>query len=484
MPRIKAICVSDLHLGSETSVLTAIDPKSLGPDINKVSPVLESFVECLKVILRSHEGIEKPRLVLAGDVLEFALTTDNVAATVFTQFAKLLFDKPGLPIDPSLIYVPGNHDHHLWETARESQYVSYLNEPKTSIPLTNIPWHATHLFAWGADKTVANRDVDSCLLTTLLKLVNPGTDAHVLAMYPDFGVLSANDKSRCAIVHHGHFTESIYYLMTELGKVVFPSRNHPDEIWDIETENYAWIDFLWGTLGRSGEIGKDVGTVYNMLKSDEATRRLIRNIAESILQRLKRPRRTRWYEGPISRYVLNLLMKRVSGLERSVPDEDLSADSRKLLNQYIAQYVRGQLKRECKNGLPGQLTFVFGHTHKPYEDVYRIDGVERPVNIYNTGGWIVDTTEPVPKQGAAIVVIDEDGYAASIRMYNQSANPSSYRVRVAKAGEDSEPNPLYDELCKLVDSERTPWLHFSATVAEAVKERCGNMGKVIQRAGK
>ena len=181
MPRIEAICVSDLHLGSATSVLTAIDPWSLGPDINRISPVLESFVQCLKSILRSHEGKEKPRLVFAGDVLEFALATDNVAAIVFAQFARLLLDDPGLPIDHSLIYVPGNHDHHLWETARESQYVSYLNEPTTTVPLTNVPWHATHLFPWGADKTATSRDVDSCLLTTLLKLVNPPESAAALA---------------------------------------------------------------------------------------------------------------------------------------------------------------------------------------------------------------------------------------------------------------------------------------------------------------
>ena len=481
MPRIKAVCVSDLHLGSETSVLTAVDPSTLGPDINKVSPVLESFVACLKEILRSHDGPGKPQLVLAGDILELALTTDNVAATVFTQFARLLLDDPDLPLDPTIVCVPGNHDHHLWETARESQYVSYLGEPTTSVPLTNVPWHATHLFPWPGTPGVKNRDVDSCLLTTLLRLVGAASNAHVLAMYPNFGVLSGDNKSRCAVVHHGHFTESIYHLMTELGKVVFPSRDHPDEIWDVEAENYAWIDFLWGTLGRSGDIGEEMGMVYKMLKSEKGTRRLVQILAESILQRFRRPSLLRPIEGPISRFALNRLMKSVGGMERGITDELLSTASRMRLDQYLRQYVRGQLARECKNGLPERLTFIFGHTHKPFEEVYPIEGIDRPVRVYNTGGWVVDTTKSAPTQGAAIVVIDEDGNAASVRMYNQSEKPSAYRVRVTRAGDALEPNPLYDAISELVKPGGPPWSDFSAKVAEVVVQRHRNLAKVIQK---
>jgi hypothetical protein len=79
-------------------------------------------------------------------------------------------------------------------------------------------------------------------------------------------------------------------------------------------------------------------------------------------------------------------------------------------------------------------------------------------------------------------VIDEDGYAASIRMYNQSADPSSYRVRVARAdGENGEPNPLYDWLLELVQPEQPPWSDFSKKVAKTIEERRRNLKEVIQR---
>ena len=482
MSRICAVCLSDLHLGSEHSVLTAVNPNTLGPDIHKKSSVLVSLVDCLKAVLSDHSDAKKPSLVLAGDVLELALATTNVAATVFTQFLELLLEDGELTVDSTIVYVPGNHDHHLWETARERQYASYVSEPTTEMPLENVPWHSTHLFPWKEELGVKNRDVESFLLTTLAKRTASSTGLRVLAMYPNFGVLSADDESRCTVVHHGHFTESIYYLMTELRKIVFPGRDHPEEIWDVEAENFAWIEFLWGTLGRSGEVGKDVELVYDILKSNKATRRLIRKLARSVPKRFKHPWWIWWIESPIIWLVLTFLVWRFRRLERGAPDWPLSEDSRNRLDQYIGRYVLGQLKRECRGGLPNHLTFVFGHTHKPFEEVMHVPAVEAPVHVYNMGGWVVDTIHTAPRQGGSMVVIDEDGYAASIRMYNQSADPSSYRVSVARAdGENGEPNPVYDRLLELVDPEQHPWSDFSKKVAEAVEERRYNLKEIIRR---
>jgi hypothetical protein len=482
MSRIAAVCLSDLHLGSEYSVLTAVHPETLEPNIHKKSPVLESLVRCLKEILSDEQGAGKPSLVLAGDVLELALSTTNVAATVFTQFIELLLEDGQLPVDPNIVYVPGNHDHHLWETARERQYADYVSEPDTDIPLKNVPWHTTHLFPWKEELDVKNRDVESFLLTKLVQRTASSTDLSVLTMYPNFGLPSADNESRCTVVHHGHFTESIYYLMTELRKIVFPDRKGPVEIWDVEAENYAWIEFLWGTLGRSGEVGKDVGLIYDMLKSKKGTRRLICNLARSVPKRFNHPWWARWFESLLIWIVLTLLVNRFKKLERGLPDRPLSEESERLLKRYIVRYVRAQLEREYPGRPSNHLTFVFGHTHKPFEKIVNFEGCEIPVHVYNTGGWVIDTTYAAPRQGGAMVVVDEEGYAASIRMYNQSADPSSYQVSVAQANNDArEFNPLYDRLTKLVRPDQPPWSEFSSKVAEAVEERRRILKEVIRR---
>jgi len=543
--RIRAICLSDLHFGSETSVLTAIDNTTLGPDLNRVSPVLKVLVECIKSILAAHEGRDsdrKPSLVLAGDVLELALATTNVATTVFAHFIELLFDE--LPsgdqsvLDPTIVYVPGNHDHHFWETSREHQYARYLNEPDTEIPFRHTPWHATHLFPWRKGLQVKNRNVESFLLNELVKRLTRQQDAdssvgpagaskagdskdhrkhepiRVLAMYPNFGILSPSEACRCAVIHHGHFTESIYHLMTRLRTIVFPKRAHPKQIWDVEAENYAWIDFLWGTLGRSGGVGEDMEMAYNMLRSKEGTSQLIRNLAHSIPKQFERRKWARPIESVAIRLLLGLAAKNFSGLERHVTesangtdsgatDIPLSKKSRGLLDDYIHLYVRTQLRRECgKEGGPEcpeecgkgdkanpldwlNLTFVFGHTHKPFERTLDIPGVAHTVDVYNAGGWVVDTIETSPSQGGAIVVIDEDGHAASIRMYQQSADRSEYRVRVESADKrGGQSNPLCKQLRELIDAKQSPWSDFSTEAAKAVEDRHENMRKVIEESTK
>ena len=148
MPDIRYVCLSDMHLGAQNSLLTNLTPNNATSDPSVASPVLTSLVECLRELLSHNEGPEKPTLILAGDVLELALTTDNVAAMAFERFVELI-----LPPDKAkwlfkdIVYIPGNHDHHLWETARETQYVKYLQTPQQRPgEFLDIPWHATSMF--------------------------------------------------------------------------------------------------------------------------------------------------------------------------------------------------------------------------------------------------------------------------------------------------------------------------------------------------
>src|SRR5690349_17082482 len=129
MPDIRYVCLSDMHLGAQNSLLTNLTPNNLSSDTSVTSPVLTSLVECLKTLIAQNESKEKPTLILAGDVLELALTTENIAAMAFERFIELILPANGEPLFKDIFYIPGNHDHHLWETARETQYVNYLATP-------------------------------------------------------------------------------------------------------------------------------------------------------------------------------------------------------------------------------------------------------------------------------------------------------------------------------------------------------------------
>ena len=65
--------------------------------------------------------------------------------------------------------------------------------------------------------------------------------------------------------------------MTELRKIVFPGRNHPEEIWgrgggELRLDRLP-LGHPWGVLAKSG---REVELVYDILKSKKATRQLIR----------------------------------------------------------------------------------------------------------------------------------------------------------------------------------------------------------------
>lgn len=153
---IQYVCLSDMHLGEEDSLLTNLKTASTEVDPFQPSPVMIQLVECIKALLKGQSA--KPTLVLNGDILEMALTTDNQAAMVFERFVELIMPDGGELFD-RVIYIPGNHDHHLWESARETQYVNFIAQIAPGSPL-DIPWHTTNLFV--------DKDKDLKFLESLL----------------------------------------------------------------------------------------------------------------------------------------------------------------------------------------------------------------------------------------------------------------------------------------------------------------------------
>jgi UDP-2,3-diacylglucosamine pyrophosphatase LpxH len=118
VPDVRYVCLSDLHFGAENSILTQLAPNSLEPDVHRPSSAMVGLVECLRELIGRNEGPEKPTLVLCGDVLELALSTDNVAAMVFERFVELTLARDSRLFGDTIYFVPGNHDHHLWEIGR------------------------------------------------------------------------------------------------------------------------------------------------------------------------------------------------------------------------------------------------------------------------------------------------------------------------------------------------------------------------------
>jgi UDP-2,3-diacylglucosamine pyrophosphatase LpxH len=472
VPDIRYVILSDLHFGAENSVLTRLLPGDVRVDLSAPGNVMKALVECLRAVVDANAPSDRPTLILNGDVLELALADDHVAATVFEQFVELTFSRSDPMFAQTAYFVPGNHDHHLWESARERHYAQYVRSVPIGDPLQPA-WHSTRLRVLHDDQPLAAE-----LLTALAHRAGPSCDMELQTVYPNLGFVS-HDGRRAVVIHHGHYVESMYTLMSTLNLMMFEDAL-PEEVWEWESENFAWIDFFWSTLGRSGDVGKNVALAYDALRSSAATERLIDNLSQGLAEQLPTGRLRRRAVARAARIVLNHAATRAAAAERRHPAAILSADAEEGLRRYVEGPVFRQLRRECNGEVPGELTFIFGHTHKPFAEPRSFSGFTEPVKVFNTGGWVVDDLKPMPLHGAAVVLVDEHLDAVLLTMYTQHDNPGDYRVTVTTA--DGTESDLSREIAALLDPARDPWRGFAVATADAVAERNRDLETIIKRA--
>ncbi len=473
MPDIRYVCLSDMHLGAETSLLTNLKVAESEIDPLSPCPVLTKLVEGLQYLISQNEDKgRKPTLVLNGDILELALAAENNAAMTFERFIDLTMDQ-GKELFEEIIYNPGNHDHHLWESARETQYVDHIMATKPWGAELPYPWHVTNIFT---------NPVPSFFLTRLVQRRPNLNNLIIKTAFPNFGLLS-QDGTKCVIFHHGHFIESVYLLMSILKTMLFPGSEIPKDIWGIEKENFAWIDFLWSALGRSGDVGKGVGRVYEKLQDPTQVRRLLANLAAGLAARYDLPGWGDRMEARLLELAFDAAADTIGRLERNQPATVLSADAEKGLWAYMEGPLWKQLSEEWQRvtGVSdtsrlAKTTFIFGHTHKPFQEDMNFANYSGWVDVYNSGGWVVDTVNRQPLHGGAIILIDENLEATSLRMYNETSDPGQYRVSVQEARHPGDqPGGFHTRMTRLVDGSLSLWRAFSDTVARAVNVRAQNL---------
>jgi hypothetical protein len=375
--------------------------------------------------------------VLNGDILEIALADVNVAAACFEHFFDGMCTDDGRPLFSRIIFVPGNHDHHFWELARESAYAAYLK----TVPRGGVlhpPWHVSNLFI---DRR--SRKLVSLLLSDLLHRSPAYAGLDVEVAYPNLGFIT-DDGRRAVVFHHGHYLEEIYRAMTTAADMLFPHRIRPARVWDLEAENFAWIDFFWSTMGRSGRVGPLVQRVYNCLGDERARRERISVAMESLMERLDLPGPDALY-ARVAAAMGDALVARSVQNERGDTSHPLSAACFNGLVDYVDTFVTRQMNSESV--LPEELTFIFGHTHKPDVRVVPMPGAGE-VHCYNTGGFVVEQEAPSPVYGACAVLLDKGLHAVSLQLYRETAA----EVTVFSPLEEGA-GPLYDRIGGLIATD-------------------------------
>jgi hypothetical protein len=487
MAAIRYVVLSDLHFGAENSLMTSVvehppgspspaargaaGPEPYEPAPRTPSPVLVAVTDALRTLVEGQEG--PPTLILAGDVLDLALSSDAVAATAFEGFVDAAFGQTPPLFANTVYYLPGNHDHHLWESAREAQYVSYLEDLSPGTPIEE-PWHVTGLLPSNL------RPTHGGLLQTLIRRRPGAQDVTVLVAYPNLALVTP-DGRRCRVVSHGHFSEPIYTLMSQLRDLLFPEQRDPEgvSIAGVEAENFAWIDFFWSTLGRSGEVGSDVGLVYADLSSAADLDDLSANLVHSVIARNHGPHWLRPVESAILTAITRREVNHLARSERGNPNQTLSAKSESGLRLYLEGPVRRQMAADL-GGVGDDVGFIFGHTHKPFVFERQLAGYPSPVRISNTGGWVVDTSTPAPTQGGVAILLDDELNTASLQFYRQDSGGGTEPVQVLVPADPGD-NALHDMLASEIDPGTGVWRAVSEAAAKLIRQRHELQAELIRQ---
>lgn len=461
MAAIRWVCVSDLHLGALNSVLSPVAADGEAIDPARPSPALETFRDTLHALGTG----DPPQLVVLGDLFELALNSTDDAGRAFGQFVQQLgIGTDRAVVAPVIRFVPGNHDHHLWVRARGECFLDHVAQLPADQPFPTQP-HVTHLLPRNDPFPVRDR------LVELLAARGQGATVQVESSYPNLG-LTDETGSRAVVLSHGHYVEPLYRAMSHLNQLVGEVRTGLPPVAELEAENGAWIDFFWSSMGDSGDVGGWSRTLYESLQDPAVVHAELGALGRSVASGRARVRSR--LEGLFAEGVLSGVMAGVLRRERHHPDV-LSPRAEVGLNDYLAGPVATQVAEEL--GDPGEISFVFGHTHKPFVERRAVAGRAETVTVMNTGGWVADTPEPEVNKGASLVVVDEELNVAAIRVYRQGTEASPVTVSAL----DGKPNPLVDRLGELIDSGRDPWHALAQATHAAAMERARQLDGRLQR---
>lgn len=424
MSAVRYVVMSDLHFGAGYSLLTDAD-RSGRARPEGTSPVAAALADGLAALL-PRVADEPPTLVLLGDVFELSFAPASHALEAFRQFIRVCFERPDPLFARTILYVPGNHDHREWRVMRDALLVDEVSRAGGGAIVE--PPAVTHPF--GAPVT--------CQVLTALVRGTLGDGYEVHSHYPNLGY---EHGGRCVVMHHGHYVENIYRLVSSALSIV-SGQPPSDAIDDIERVNGPWIDFFWSSTGDQGAtVSGDVYDLYEIMLDAGATHRATDEMAARLLDVIggrfglheQSPIHTHWGSltvGNIVRGLMDVAIGTGAGGERASVGAPLSASGADGVRWYVSGPVAAQLGDRW--GDPGlDLSFVFGHTHKPFQDEMLLRGSDRSIQVWNTGGWVVDRPGGSPVQGAAAVLVGDDAHVASLRLFNDPVNADIAPVHVA-----------------------------------------------------
>lgn len=215
------IVVSDLHLGENVHEATFAN-----------QPKIEEFAQELEALGDIEE------IIFLGDFLELALAPLSKVTRQMAALFKHIYDIP-----KKLVYVPGNHDHHIWTLHVEQKIIENMKEGKKGSDF-KPPSYIDAEFV----------DTDSFLSGYLPETPKNG---KWVIKYP-IHEISMSSRNTC-LLHHGHQIYGVGVRLLSL-KEVYDDDDIPEDeqMLELELQNIGIYELLWFYLELSGVMRRRV----------------------------------------------------------------------------------------------------------------------------------------------------------------------------------------------------------------------------------
>jgi hypothetical protein len=455
MGAIRYIVVSDMHAGAVLSLATAVDSDANPTDPTIPSPTASAFGAALRALLRRNRPAGRPEIVLLGDIMDLAFCGRDQAAQSYAGWlTAVLGDDPAL-FAPDMVLLPGNHDHSLWTAARlAAETASVVAGGAADVPL------CTPMTGGAA--------LPAAMVTALNRRAGMTGEVHI--RYPNFAIHDQT-TGRCVVFHHGHFLEATYRAMSLAHDMLTGVPRPHLTAAQLADENANWIDFGWSSFGQASDLSRDVMMLYSDLAvSSEAhhlRQRLARGIANSLGPKL--PMAGQSNLKSVLRHgvlaALDVSFGKFSDEERASISTVMSDSGIAGLHAYLDGPIYGQLRAELGH-IPPEVTFVFGHTHKPFIDTV-VPATGPVVQVCNTGGWYLDSPRLNGREGVSLVLVDDALNVVAVQCFATPVNGAPCPVTVRLASHHSADGAAFaDQIAAHVAADVAVWDNLAQVAAQ------------------
>jgi predicted phosphodiesterase len=403
-----AVCISDLHIGERYGGVTGAPGKPteyfrMSCSDEKKPYVRLEFIEFLKnckIMKQKYGKIEY--LIILGDMWDLAMNNQEDSFGLSTVLFRNLnnLDKNIMlgELFEKIIYVPGNHDHHFWTMIQEKYWVTErlekglvpLEMPRiVSLTVDINTGNVLHDITLPEDQEIPFHNLASSLLG-----LNISTPLYIA--YPH--IFLKKQKGEYILLTHGHLFEPNWNMITMMFGGQMTENNIPMTIRNIEMFNAITTELHSYSLGQTPPY-EFWEKIYDLHFNNQAPSKWEKGIMEIL--------KAHFYLRPGVK--LDQDPKTQSTKFHDI--EALQAE-RKLVEHYLTQAKKEYLDREDEI-----TSLIYGHTHIPsFGEIFvRYDEEKkRPLNIYNTGGWV--NIDPATFHMPVPMLIYEDGTVGALRL--------------------------------------------------------------------